>query len=122
MIYCFSLSHSCTRYQNRILGVITLSFIFLISVINRQFVDKNQLIKVILPTQEHKDEYRISRYNGDQVQLKRKSQLIKSCMKRAGHAVMKPMNPYFATKFFPSSLTLAEEEGIGQSWSREFLR
>lgn len=104
-----------TRYQN-IIGVITLSFIFLISVINRQFVDKNQLIKVILPTQEHKDEYRISRYNGDQVQLKRKSQLIKSCMKRAGHAVMKPMNPYFATKFFPSSLTLAEEEGIG--WCR----
>ena len=103
------------RYQHKI-GVFCLCFIFLISVINRQYVNKPQSINVSLPSQEYKDEYRISHYNGDQVQMRRKSQVIKSCMKRAGHAVMKPMNPYFATKFFPSSLTLAEEEGIG--WCR----
>ena len=39
-----------------------------------------------------------------------------SCISRSGHGVLTPMNPYFATKFFPASLTLAEEEGI--AWCR----
>ena len=30
--------------------------------------------------------------------------------------VMTPMNPFFASKFFPASLTLAEEEGL--AWCR----
>ena len=32
--------------------------------------------------------------------------------------VMTPMNPFFASKFFPASLTLAEEEGL--AWCRFF--
>ena len=39
-----------------------------------------------------------------------------ACLARAGHGALTPMNPYFATKFFPASLTLAEEEGI--AWCR----
>ena len=37
-------------------------------------------------------------------------------MQRAGQGVMQPMNPYYASKFWPASLTLAEEEGLG--WCR----
>ena len=29
-----------------------------------------------------------------------------------GHAIMKPMNPYYASKFFPSSLMLSEEKNL----------
>ena len=39
-----------------------------------------------------------------------------ACLAKAGQGVLTPMNPYFATKFFPASLTLAEEEGI--AWCR----
>ena len=53
---------------------------------------------------------------GEQEQRARRAAVIRSCVARAGHAVLQPMNPYFPSKFFPASLTLAEEEGIG--WCR----
>ena len=34
-------------------------------------------------------------------------------MNRAGHGIMQPMNPYFATIFFPASIMLRKEENIG---------
>ena len=37
-------------------------------------------------------------------------------MWRAGHGLMKPMNPYFYSKFYPASMTLAEKKGVG--WCR----
>ena len=95
-------------------GLAAICFLFLVSIISHQR-DYNE-VPVSLPNQHQEDEYKTVNYDGDQVQIVRKSQMISSCMQRAGHAVMKPMNPYFATKFFPASLTLAEEEGIG--WCR----
>ena len=41
------------------------------------------------------------------------AQVIQSCMNRAGHGIMQPMNPYFATIFFPASIMLRKEENIG---------
>ena len=99
-------------YQKGGLGAVC--FLFLLSIIS-QHRNYNE-VSVTLPYQHHGDEYKTVNYDGDQVQIVRKAQVITSCMQRAGHAVMKPMNPYFATKFFPASLTLAEEEGIG--WCR----
>ena len=57
-----------------------------------------------------------SQGRGEQEQRARTAAVIRSCVARAGHAVLQPMNPYFPSKFFPASLTLAEEEGIG--WCR----
>ena len=94
--------------------VTTLLLLFLISIIGRN--TKNDPKELSLPAQEAREEYRRSGDDGDQVQLSRRSQVTRSCLWRAGHAVLKPMNPYFASKFFPASLTLAEEEGIG--WCR----
>ena len=42
------------------------------------------IIKLDLPFQEYKDEYRIFANNGDQVQLFRRAQIIKSCVNNAG--------------------------------------
>jgi len=53
---------------------------------------------------------------GDQVQAMRKAAVRTECLNHAGHGVMTPMNPFFASKFFPASLTLAEEEGL--AWCR----
>ena len=102
-----------SQYQKKI-GLGTLVSIFLVSMIGR--TKDVSINNIELPTQRNNDEYSVYNNDGDQVQLARQSQVLRSCMLRAGHAVMKPMNPYFATKFFPSSLTLAEEEGIG--WCR----
>jgi len=53
---------------------------------------------------------------GDQVQAMRRAAVRSECLNHAGHGVMTPMNPFFASKFFPASLTLAEEEGL--AWCR----
>ena len=46
----------------------------------------------------------------------RRSLVLETCMEYVGHGVQRPSNPYFATKFFPASLTLGEEEGL--AWCR----
>ena len=51
-----------------------------------------------------------------QVMAARRSLVLETCMEYVGHGVQRPSNPYFATKFFPSSLTLGEEEGL--AWCR----
>ena len=102
-----------SKHQKKIV-VTTVFFLFLISIISHNA--KEDASAFSLPAQEANEEYKRSYNDGDQVQLSRRSQLIQSCLWRSGHAVLKPMNPYFASKFFPASLTLAEEEGIG--WCR----
>ena len=102
-----------SRHQQKIV-VTTVFFLFLISIISHNAEEDASASS--LPAQEASEEYQRSYNDGDQVQLSRRSQLIQSCLWRSGHAVMKPMSPYFASKFFPASLTLAEEEGIG--WCR----
>ena len=102
-----------SKHQKKIV-VTTVFFLFLISIISHNA--KEDASAFSLPAQEASEEYKRSYHDGDQVQLSRRSQLIQSCLWRSGHAVLKPMNPYFASKFFPASLTLAEEEGIG--WCR----
>ena len=51
-----------------------------------------------------------------QVMAARRSLVLETCMEYVGHGVQRPSNPYFATKFFPASLTLGEEEGL--AWCR----
>jgi len=92
--------------------LLLISVIFLISVISNSAQDN---VSLVLPYQEVSKEY-LTAGTGDQVQAVRKARVIESCMQHAGHAVLKPMNPYFATRFWPASLTLAEQEGLG--WCR----
>ena len=75
--------------------------------------DKERRSKT-LPYQQYQDEYNVVNNDGDQVQLLRKSQVITSCMQKAGHGAMKPMNPYYFSKFFPASLRLEDKDHI--SW------
>ena len=103
-----------SKHQQKIAVTTTVLLLFLISIIGRN--TKEDASAFSLPAQEASDEDKRSQIDGEQVQLSRKSQLIRSCLWRSGHAFLKPMNPYFASKFFPASLTLAEEEGIG--WCR----
>ena len=103
-----------SKHQQKIAVTTTVLLLFLISIIGRN--TKEDASAFSLPAQEASGEDKRSYIDWEQVQLSRKSQLIRSCLWRSGHAVLKPMNPYFATKFFPASLTLAEEEGIG--WCR----
>ena len=103
-----------SKHQQKIAVTTTVLLLFLISIIGRN--TKEDASAFSLPAQEASGEDKRSQIDWEQVQLSRKSQLIRSCLWRSGHAVLKPMNPYFATKFFPASLTLAEEEGIG--WCR----
>ena len=100
---------------HRGVSLATVCCLFLLSVIGRNYKESS-MNEISLPYQEDRDEYSIVGRNSEQVQIVRKSQVVESCVKRSGHAVLTPMNPYFATKFFPASLTLAEEEGIG--WCR----
>jgi len=104
------LKHSAFYLKHLILLLI--SVIFLISVISNSAQDN---VSLVLPYQEVSKEY-LTAGSGDQVQAVRKARVIESCMQHAGHAVLKPMNPYFATRFWPASLTLAEKEGLG--WCR----
>ena len=103
-----------SKHQQKIAVTTTVLLLFLISIIGRN--TKEDASAFSLPAQEASGEDKRSKVDWEQVQLSRKSQLIRSCLWRSGHAVLKPMNPYFASKFFPASLTLAEEEGIG--WCR----
>ena len=103
-----------SKHQQKIAVTTTVLLLFLISIIGRN--TKEDASAFSLPAREAGEEDKRSQVDWEQVQLSRKSQLIRSCLWRSGHAVLKPMNPYFASKFFPASLTLAEEEGIG--WCR----
>ena len=88
------------------LGLASLCCLFLISVVVRtRDPEAGTTTSPSLPQQQ-----------GEQEQRARRAAVIRSCVARAGHAVLQPMNPYFPSKFFPASLTLAEEEGIG--WCR----
>jgi hypothetical protein len=46
----------------------------------------------------------------------RRSLVLETCMEYIGHGVQRPSNPYYPSKFFPSSLTLGQEEGL--AWCR----
>ena len=94
------------------------NIILLCSIISLEHrkVNNNEFFTLTLPYQCDQDEYKTNNYNGDQVQLVRKAQVLQSCIKRDGHGIIKPMNPYFATKFFPSSIMLGKEKNIG--WCR----
>ena len=110
MIRLDAVERLLTRHGGR-LCVASVCCLFLISVIGRGYRERPVRVAGGLDFSEY------SVYGGgDQVQLVRRRRLDQSCQLRAGHGVMKPMNPYFASKFFPASLTLAEEEGIG--WCR----
>ena len=76
---------------------------------------KDQNCPLQLPYQDKSYEYSANstKSDGEQVQAIRRSQMISTCMEYAGQAVIKPMNPYFTTKFWPASLILAEDEGLG---------
>ena len=91
-------------------------FIFLCSIISQHKNIGNNSVAWDLPYQNAQDEYKTANYDGNQVQMLRKAALLQSCMMNAGHGVMKPMNPYFATKFFPASIMLAKDKQIG--WCR----
>jgi hypothetical protein len=68
-----------------------------------------------LPLQSEPYEY-TGRTTGDEVQAARRAQVRTECQAHAGHGTLTPMNPFFPSKFYPSSLTLAAEEGLG--WCR----
>ena len=91
----------------------TLTFLFLLSVVGRGYREGGG--RRLPAGTAQPSEYSVYS-DGEQVQLVRKAQVREACLARAGHGVLTPLNPYFATKFFPASLTLAEEEGIG--WCR----
>ena len=99
--------------SKRLSWLSVLSCLFLLSLISRHYRGSSSTSWTVVD-QEYRDY--INSEDGDQVQVIRKSQIIQSCVDRAGHGVVTPMSPYFNTKFFPSSLTLAEEEGVG--WCR----
>ena len=99
-----------SRHGGR-LCVATVCLVFTLSVIGRDYRERPARV----PGGSELSEFSVYR-DGDQVQVVRRARVGQSCQLRAGHGVLKPMNPYFATKFFPASLTLAEEEGIG--WCR----
>ena len=95
--------------------ITTLSFLFLLSTIGK--VSKFAVDEVYqVDVSDGEDEYRRAGYDGDQVQLSRQAQVVRSCMWRAGHGVMRPMNPYFSSKFYPATMTLDEKKGVG--WCR----
>ena len=107
---------SVSNYQNKLI-LTTLSFLFLLSTIGK--ISKFAVEDSEVNHEEVNDddaEYRRAGYDGDQVQLSRRAQVIRSCLWRAGHGVMKPMNPYFSSKFYPASMTLDEKKHVG--WCR----
>ena len=98
----------------------TLLCLFLLSTIGKisKFaVDDSKVSKVNQVMVNDDDaEYRRAAYDGDQVQLSRRAQVVRSCLWRAGHGVITPMNPYFGSKFYPASMTLDENKHVG--WCR----
>lgn len=108
---------SVSTYQHKLI-LTTLLFLFLLSTIGKvsKFGEDDSKVYQEELNDDDDDEYRRAGDDGDQVQLSRMAQVIRSCMWRAGHGVMKPMNPYYYSKFYPASMTLAEKKGVG--WCR----
>jgi len=104
-----------SKYQHKLI-LTTLLFLFLLSTIGKVSKFAVDDSKVYQEEVNDDDEYRRAGHDGDQVQLSRRAQVVRSCMWRAGHGVMRPMNPYFSSKFYPASMTLAEKKGVG--WCR----
>ena len=105
-----------SKYQHKLV-MSTLLFLFLLSTtgkVSKFAVDDSKHHQMQFTGDD--DEYRRAAYDGDQVQLSRRAQVVRSCMWRAGHGVMRPMIPYFSSKFYPASMTLDEKKGIG--WCR----
>ena len=97
-------------------ALVTICCLFLITIIRKYSKDAT-LDSIYLPYQDDKSEYDIiGGRTASEVQIARKTQVIESCVRHSGQGVKKPMNPYFGSKFFPASITLAEEEKIG--WCR----
>ena len=96
----------------------TLLFLFLISTIGKisKLAVNNSKVNQVMVNDDDDAEYRRAGYDGDQVQLSRRAQVIRSCLWRAGHGVMRPMNPYFSSKFYPASMALAQNKHVG--WCR----
>ena len=106
---------SVSNHQHKLI-LTTLSFLFLLSTIGKFSKFGVEDSEVNHEEVNDYDEYRRAGYDGDQVQLSRRAQVIRSCLWRAGHGVMKPMNPYFSSKFYPASMTLNEKKHVG--WCR----
>ena len=109
---------SGTKYQHKLI-LQTLSFLFLLSTIGKfsKFsVEDSEMYHEEVNDDDDDAEYRRAAYDGDQVQLSRRAKVIRSCLWRAGHGVITPMNPYFASKFYPASMTLDEKKHVG--WCR----
>ena len=106
---------SVSNHQHKLI-LTTLSFLFLLSTIGKFSKFGVEDSEVNHEEVNDYDEYRRAGYDGDQVQLSRRAQVIRSCLWRAGHGVMKPMNPYFSSKFYPASMTLDEKKRVG--WCR----
>ncbi len=109
---------SVSNYQHKLI-LTTLSFLFLLSTIGKisKFaVDDSEVNEEVNDDDDAEAEYRRAAYDGDQVQLSRRARVVRSCLWRAGHGVMRPMNPYFSSKFYPASMTLDEKNHVG--WCR----
>ena len=106
---------SVSNHQHKLI-LTTLSFLFLLSTIGKFSKFGVEDSEVNHEEVNDYDEYRRAGYDGDQVQLSRRAQVIRSCLWRAGHGVMRPMNPYFSSKFYPASMALAKNKHVG--WCR----
>ncbi len=106
---------SVSNYQHKLI-LTTLSFLFLLSTIGKFAKFTNEDSEVYHEDANDDAEYRRAAYDGDQVQLSRRAQVVRSCLWRAGHGVITPMNPYFGSKFYPASMTLDENKHVG--WCR----
>ena len=107
-------------YQQKLI-LTSLLFFFLISTIkkiSKYEVDYSKFDEEaeVNDSDGDDDEYRRAAYDGDQVQLARRARVVKSCVWRAGHGIMVPMNPYFFSKFYPASMALDENKSVG--WCR----
>ena len=107
---------SGSKYQHKLI-LQTLLFLFLISTIGKisKLAVNNSKVNQVMVNDDDA-EYRRAAYDGDQVQLSRRAQVVRSCLWRAGHGVITPMNPYFGSKFYPASMTLDENKHVG--WCR----
>ena len=105
-----------SKYQHKLI-LQTLLFLFLISTIGKisKLAVSNSKVNQVMVNDDDA-EYRRAAYDGDQVQLSRRAQVVRSCLWRAGHGIMRPMNPYFSSKFYPASMTLDENKHVG--WCR----
>ena len=94
----------------KLLGCLALTSVLVLSLLSRP-----PPLLLQLPHQTAVHEY-TSLATPEQVQAVRRATVRAECADHAGHGILKPMNPYYASKFYPASLTLAEEEGL--AWCR----